>query len=461
MVAISELCIRNTFIELEPAVGVCSVQRSKSAPASKCTDRQDVEQVQMSGRCKPASPRRFDADDDTVSTQVPTGGRSSGGRASVTADTSHDEWGFRTEMPEEDEFATSDETREDEMANFFSLVAPQTAPNMAPHMVPPTVPQMAPQVFQQPPAETFGPGQLQMVPGPVTEGNTVEIDGKTYKKVPFVGWHGPLGETVIVPLDQLPKQQGFPCWDAATFGTTPAAVGRVPASPPVPEAANVAVAGARPAAAFWPAPTAAVQGAPVPAAAAAAQTATGFPSSFSSSSAPVSDLAAAVDHVESQSLTRVPVVQSAICVDYEGRQVYRISWTLDSRKWHSKDREAVSPAFNGPPSVCGQQVPQFKMILRPKAASEGRGGASFKSSKGKGMVLVRCLDQVTGNMNPNVTYRITCGEETRGPVTRNISTNTTSGPGEDKAVWDFSRCHKRSTFVISLEFILEDRSACQ
>eukprot|EP00913_Durusdinium_trenchii_P010279 g9640.t1 len=63
--------------------------------------------------------------------------------------------------------------------------------------------------------------------------------------------------------------------------------------------------------------------------------------------------------------------------------IYRIRWTLKST-----DKEAVSPQFEI--SFSGGNVP-FKMIMRPRAVAQERGGASFKRSRGRGNLQLRCM----------------------------------------------------------------------
>merc|ERR1719215_1607199 len=151
---------------------------------------------------------------------------------------------------------------------------------------------------------------------------------------------------------------------------------------------------------------------------------------------------------------REPVLQRALSVN---SHVYRVHWTVDARKLKSSDREAVSPAFE----LSFTRPVQFKMVIRPKTVSDQRGGASFKKAKGVGSVLVRCLDQIDADMNPQVTFRIAVSTSThakgeaRGPVKHNFSDKTTAGLPEELAEWPFEEFVNKElgTFVICLEIV--------
>jgi len=77
-------------------------------------------------------------------------------------------------------------------------------------------------------------------------------------------------------------------------------------------------------------------------------------------------------------------------------QVYRIRWTVDSRKLKSADREAASPIFEL--SFAGPV--EFRMILKPRAVHDSKGGASFKKAQGWGSIELKCLCDVDMLTNP-------------------------------------------------------------
>jgi len=140
--------------------------------------------------------------------------------------------------------------------------------------------------------------------------------------------------------------------------------------------------------------------------------------------------------------------------------IYRVRWTVDARKLKSTDREMVSPSFDL--SFAGGQV-QFKMVMRPIAVSEGRGGASFKRAKGKGTVELRCLSEVSPSMKPVVIFQIAVGSSIskakqfppRGPVKHDFTQKPIVGLPEGSEQWEFGKAvdEATQTFVVSLEIL--------
>merc|ERR1711994_1081046 len=92
----------------------------------------------------------------------------------------------------------------------------------------------------------------------------------------------------------------------------------------------------------------------------------------------------------------------------ETSQVYRLIWRADARKLKTSDNQSVSPPFE----LCFTREVQFKLVIQPHVQNGGRGGASFKKANGKGSVLLRCLDEVTPDMNPVLSFRILVGSPT-------------------------------------------------
>lgn len=68
----------------------------------------------------------------------------------------------------------------------------------------------------------------------------------------------------------------------------------------------------------------------------------------------------------------------------------RFRWTVDAKKFWSKDRVTVSPPFNVPLAT----ETQFKMMILPKAMGVAKGGGSFQKAKGKGRMQLKCEDQL-------------------------------------------------------------------
>jgi len=77
---------------------------------------------------------------------------------------------------------------------------------------------------------------------------------------------------------------------------------------------------------------------------------------------------------------------------------FEFVWNVDARKLKSVDKQAVSPPFELP--LNGQNV-TFKMMLYPTVKSEGKGGASFKNSKGRGYISIKCEGDVSNDYGGN------------------------------------------------------------
>merc|ERR1712039_348163 len=124
------------------------------------------------------------------------------------------------------------------------------------------------------------------------------------------------------------------------------------------------------------------------------------------------------------------------------------------------DCDIVSPIFyiqlgrrNGVPCI---------MVIRPKQVHDMRGGRSFRNAKGKGSMLLRCLEMVDPAEDPTATYRITVDPgpdvgEPSIPVNHNFSVRAV-GPSSKE--WDFSKYVNAETkaFVVVLE-VLEGEAA--
>lgn len=139
--------------------------------------------------------------------------------------------------------------------------------------------------------------------------------------------------------------------------------------------------------------------------------------------------------------------------------IYRIRWTVDARKLKSTDKEAVSPQFEI--SFSGGNVP-FKMIMRPRAVAQERGGASFKRSRGRGNLQLRCMAESDTETKPVVTFRLSVGSEKaakqlkpRGPVRHDFSEKNICGLPSGQDDWDFGKAvdEKTQTFVVCLEIL--------
>eukprot|EP00931_Biecheleriopsis_adriatica_P082710 TRINITY_DN5615_c0_g1_i2.p1 TRINITY_DN5615_c0_g1~~TRINITY_DN5615_c0_g1_i2.p1 ORF type:complete len:467 (-),score=104.30 TRINITY_DN5615_c0_g1_i2:199-1437(-) len=153
---------------------------------------------------------------------------------------------------------------------------------------------------------------------------------------------------------------------------------------------------------------------------------------------------------------RAQVLQRAFSV---ASNIYRVRWTVDARKLKSTDREAVSPKFDL--SFAGPVT--FNMVMRPRAVGQERGEASFRRSRGRGTIMVRCMAESDTVQKPVVTFRIGVGSsetgsrqlKPRGPVRHDFSEKNMCGLPSGQDEWDFGKAvdEQTQTFVICLEIL--------
>jgi hypothetical protein len=136
----------------------------------------------------------------------------------------------------------------------------------------------------------------------------------------------------------------------------------------------------------------------------------------------------------------------------------KFKWFVSSKLLQTTNCQHYSPAFELPYGPSGQNI-QFKMIIRPLVVHDKRGGSSFKKSKGRGIIQLRCLDHDEGVENLSLSFSISVGPEEchggeppRGPVVHDFSDPVICGLPEQSAVWDFSKYvdWESQTFVINL-----------
>jgi len=136
----------------------------------------------------------------------------------------------------------------------------------------------------------------------------------------------------------------------------------------------------------------------------------------------------------------------------------RIEWTVDARKLRGNDKSAVSPPFE---LTCGGRTLPFRMMIYPKQVNDQKGGASFKKSRGKGTVTVKCEADLTQLTTP-LQFRIYVGaganrQTPRGPVEHDFSASAVCTLPKDVEEWDFSEARDAvsSTFVVGLEVLMQ------
>jgi hypothetical protein len=136
----------------------------------------------------------------------------------------------------------------------------------------------------------------------------------------------------------------------------------------------------------------------------------------------------------------------------------RIEWIVDARKLRGNDKQAVSPSFD---LNCGGRTLPFKMMIYPKQVTDQKGGASFKKSRGRGSVTIKCEADLTAGSTP-LSFRIYTGtgamkQPPRGPVEHDFSASAVCTLPRNIEEWDFAEVQDKasSTFVVGLEVLTQ------
>lgn len=154
------------------------------------------------------------------------------------------------------------------------------------------------------------------------------------------------------------------------------------------------------------------------------------------------------------SLEGAPQACGLACVDSpRGRK--RVFWAVDARKLDSQDKQAVSPDFTL--DLAGEGPQPFRLVIKPTPKNDGRRGAGFKKSKGRGRVELKCEVQRPSGA-PNLTFRLCVGrgatkQGVRGPVSYNFADDgSCCGLPKGQEEWDFrSAIDDTRCFLICLE----------
>lgn len=136
-------------------------------------------------------------------------------------------------------------------------------------------------------------------------------------------------------------------------------------------------------------------------------------------------------------------------------------WTVDARKLKASDRVAVSPPFV---LYCGRPV-TFKMMLSPSITLQGKGGSSFRKSRGWGIIQLKCEAQVSKEdetfplkFNLSIGSGIGAGtrwEQARGPIENDFVKLGICGLQKHEEEWDFNSVvdEVSETFVVCLDVV--------
>jgi len=152
--------------------------------------------------------------------------------------------------------------------------------------------------------------------------------------------------------------------------------------------------------------------------------------------------------------------------------VTRTEWTVDAKKLRSNDRLTVSPLFKLSDGHVNLPLLPFKMIINPRSASEGKGGASFRKSKGQAIIQLKCEAPREESESYPISFYLSAGSgrdedlrilAQRGPVTKNFAQSGVCGLPKALEIWDFLDVEGQSlnpvvdeqsqTFVVCLEVL--------
>lgn len=140
-----------------------------------------------------------------------------------------------------------------------------------------------------------------------------------------------------------------------------------------------------------------------------------------------------------------------------------VYWTVDGNKLRSSDRLTVSPLFKLSDGHVDAPPLPFKMIITPKAASDGKGSCSFSKAHGRCIIQLKC-EAPREELDSYMTFYLAAGNgrqeherrtAPRGPVTLNFAQSGIAGLPKDREVFDLLDIMdlQTKTFVICLEVL--------
>eukprot|EP00929_Paragymnodinium_shiwhaense_P101540 TRINITY_DN646_c0_g1_i1.p1 TRINITY_DN646_c0_g1~~TRINITY_DN646_c0_g1_i1.p1 ORF type:complete len:306 (-),score=35.31 TRINITY_DN646_c0_g1_i1:328-1245(-) len=111
-----------------------------------------------------------------------------------------------------------------------------------------------------------------------------------------------------------------------------------------------------------------------------------------------------------------------------------IEWKVDARKLVSEYKVVVSPSFDV--QLAARSVP-FKVILAPKEIASRKGGQSFKRSRGKGSIQLKC--ESADDFTELVEVKFSVGRSLpRGPIVHDFSDSGVCGLPSERGHWNFA-----------------------
>lgn len=154
----------------------------------------------------------------------------------------------------------------------------------------------------------------------------------------------------------------------------------------------------------------------------------------------------------------VPIPQTLTATPSVSSNCFRVRWNVDARKLTGNDKRAVSPPFE---LFLGPKFPSVpcRILLQPKVVNEGKGGACFRKSKGKGFVQLKCEQKLAESVH-EVAIRISIGDGSkkqppRGAIRHSFFSSAVCGLPKDQEEWSFTSAVDKDTgtFAVCLEIV--------
>jgi hypothetical protein len=152
-------------------------------------------------------------------------------------------------------------------------------------------------------------------------------------------------------------------------------------------------------------------------------------------------------------LTPAPAARSGLQIMSTASGTFQITWHVNAHKLKSMSRNMVSPFF-AMPFGSNSADADFKLMISATCTSTSWGGSTFKRSKGRGVIQLKCEDTL-----PQDTY-ICCWmsvgqdeiqSEKRGPVKHNFAETATCSLPRGQEEWNFQEYARDGSVTVRVE----------
>ncbi|CAD7945264.1 unnamed protein product [Amoebophrya sp. A25] len=138
---------------------------------------------------------------------------------------------------------------------------------------------------------------------------------------------------------------------------------------------------------------------------------------------------------------------------------HRVVWNVEGKRLKSTDKLCVSPAF----SLGGLESVKYRIVLYPQEASTFKGQGNFRTSKGKGKIVLKCdsadTDVKAGEeVAFQLVFRFFLGDLSGNPslskpVRNDFTALPTAGLRKMDEIWDFGKSVSKGTLIVGVEVI--------